>query len=247
MDLHSHLDLYPDALSMLGEVNRRNAFTLVVTTSPRAWIGTTKMFRDYPNIHVALGLHPEIAERKAAEQSLLLSLIEKAPYIGEIGLDGSSRFRNSLPLQKAIFSSVVAQCQASGGKVMSIHSRGAAGLVLDVLERYPSAGKPILHWFSGTKGELQRAIDLGCWFSVGPAMLDGLKGRNLLQIMPIQRVLPETDGPFAKINGSPLLPWEAVSIDTDVSTFWGMPPGEVRKQWVANLRNLIGEPKAISS
>jgi TatD DNase family protein len=240
VDLHSHLDLYPDALGMLDEVNRRNAFTLVVTTSPRAWIGTTKMFRGYPNIHVALGLHPEIAERKAAEQSLLLSLVDKASYIGEIGLDGSPRFRNSLPLQESIFSSVVAQCQTSGEKVMSIHSRGAAGRVLDVLERYPGTSKPILHWFSGTTKELQRAIALGCWFSVGPAMLESAKGRNLLRLMPVDRVLPETDGPFAQINGSPLLPWDAVSIDTYVATSWRMTPSEVRVQWTANLRNLIG-------
>lgn len=242
MDLHSHLDLYPDALEMLDEVNRRNTFTLVVTTSPRAWIGTTKMFRNYPNIHVALGLHPEIAERKAAEQSLLLSLVDKASYIGEIGLDGSPRFRHSLPLQESIFASVVAQCQTSGGKVMSIHSRGAAGRVLDVLECYPGAGKPILHWFSGTTSELQRAIALGCWFSVGPVMLESAKGRNLLQLMPIERVLPETDGPFAQIDGSPLLPWDAVSIDTHVATSWRMTPSEVRVQWTANLGNLIARP-----
>lgn len=239
MDLHSHLDLYPDALGMLIEVSRRNSFTLVVTTSPRAWIGTTKMFREYPNIQVALGLHPEIAERKAAEHPLLLSLIEKAPYIGEIGLDGSPRFRHSLPLQEEIFSSAIAQCQASGGKVMSIHSRGAAGLVLDILERYPGAGKPILHWFSGTIKQLQRAVDLGCWFSVGPAMLEGSKGRNLLQLMPVDRVLPETDGPFAQLNGAPLLPWDAVLIDTYLATSWRMTTIEVRRQWSANLRNLL--------
>jgi TatD DNase family protein len=80
VDLHSHLDLYPDAMGMLAEVNRRNAFTLVVTTSPRAWIGTTRMFRNYPNIHVALGIHPEIVERKADELPLLLACRKSAVY-----------------------------------------------------------------------------------------------------------------------------------------------------------------------
>jgi TatD DNase family protein len=239
VDLHSHLDLYPDAMGMLAEVSRRNAFTLVVTTSPRAWIGTTRMFRDYPNIHVALGLHPEIVERKADELPLLLSLVEKAPYIGEIGIDSSSRFRGSLVLQQSIFSSVVAQCQVSGGKIMSIHSRGAADLVLDVLERYPHAGPPILHWFSGTAKQLQRAIDLGCWFSVGPTMLKGLKGQNLFHLMPITRVLPETDGPFAQVNGASLLPWDAVSIDTVVAAYWGISRAQVRMQWQANLQQLL--------
>jgi TatD DNase family protein len=167
------------------------------------------------------------------------SLVEKAPYIGEIGIDGLSRFRGSLVLQQSIFSSVVAQCQVSGGKIMSIHSRGAADMVLDVLERYPHAGLPILHWFSGTAKQLQRAIDLGCWFSVGPAMLAGLKGQNLFHLMPITRVLPETDGPFAQLNGALLLPWDAVSIDTFVAGCWGMSRAQVRMQWQANLQQLL--------
>lgn len=226
-------------MGMLAEVSRRNAFTLVVTTSPRAWIGTTRVFQDYPNIHVALGLHPEIVEKKADELPLLLSLVEKAPYIGEIGIDGSSRFRGSLILQQSIFSSVVAKCQACGGKIMSIHSRGAADRVLDVLEEHPHAGKPILHWFSGTAMQLQRAIDLGCWFSVGPAMLEGMKGQNLFQHMPITRVLPETDGPFAQVKGLSLMPWDAVSIDTVVAAYWGMSRAQVRLQWQANLQQLL--------
>ena len=42
---------------------------------------------------------------------------------------------------------------------------------MDVLARHSDAGVPVLHWFSGTKAELQRAVAMGCWFSVGPAMV----------------------------------------------------------------------------
>jgi TatD DNase family protein len=62
---------------------------------------------------------------------------------------------------------------------MSIHSRRAAGAVLDRLEGHTGAGSPVLHWFSGTKRELERAMKLGCWFSVGPVMLQTEKGRDL--------------------------------------------------------------------
>ena len=95
---------------------------------------------------------------------------------------------------------------------MSIHSRGAETRVLDILEAHPGAGTPVLHWFSGNRAELQRAITLGCWFSVGPAMLAGAKGRDHLSEMPLNRVLPETDGPFAKRRGATLMPWEASDI-----------------------------------
>ena len=116
------------------------------------------------------------------------------------------------PLQVRIFTSAIAECQRQGGRVLSIPSRGAETRVLDILEAHPRAGTPVLHWFSGNSEELQRAIRLGCWFSVGPAMLVGAKGRAHLSEMPLNRVLPETDGPFAKRRGATLMPWEASDI-----------------------------------
>ena len=83
---------------------------------------------------------------------------------------------------------------------MSIHRRYAARAVLDRIKFYPHAGTPVLHWFSGSDQELNRAIHCGCWFSVGPAMLTSQKGRKL--------VLTETDGPFTQSNGRRLFPWE---------------------------------------
>ena len=212
IDFHCHLDLYPNALQLLDEVARRNEFTLAVTTSPRAFIATSRVFSGRASVHIGLGLHPEVAEAKQGEEDLLVQLIASARFIGEIGLDGSSRFKRSLPLQVRIFTSAIAECQRQGGRVMSIHSRGAETRVLDTLEAHPGAGTPVLHWFSGNRAELQRAIRLGCWFSVGPAMLAGAKGRAHLSEMPLNRVLPETDGPFAKRRGTTLMPWEASDI-----------------------------------
>lgn len=212
IDFHCHLDLYPNALQLLDEVAHRNEFTLAVTTSPRAFIATSRVFSGRASVHIGLGLHPEVAEAKQGEEDLLVQLIASARFIGEIGLDGSPRFKQSLPLQVRIFTSAIAECQRQGGRVMSIHSRGAETRVLDTLEAHPGAGTPVLHWFSGNRAELQRAIRLGCWFSVGPAMLAGAKGRAHLSEMPLNRVLPETDGPFAKRRGATLMPWEASDI-----------------------------------
>lgn len=239
IDFHCHLDLYPDALALLPQVNARNVFTLVVTTSPRAFLATSRVFAGHPRIHVGLGLHPEVAVAKAGEIDQLVALVSRAPIVGEIGLDGSPRFRATLPTQRRVFSCVVAECEAQGGRVMSIHSRGAESEVLDVLEKHPRAGVAVLHWFSGTQRELQRAIELGAWFSVGPAMLRGLKGRELAARMPSGRVLPETDGPFAQEAGRPLMPWEAWNVCPTLAAAWGRTADEVREGMLANLRRLF--------
>ena len=74
----------------------------------------------------------------------------------------------------------------------------ASGAVLDRLQAYRDAGIPVLHWFSGPRRDLECAIELGCWFSVGPAMLRSRTGRALAALMPRDRVLTESDGPFAQ-------------------------------------------------
>lgn len=122
---------------------------------------------------------------------------------------------------------------------MSIHSRGAERRVVELLATTKHAGLPVLHWFSGGFAELETAVRIGCWFSVGPAMLKGAKGRALVARMPSNRVLPETDGPFASMDGVQLQPWDAWSVRAPLATIWGMPPDEVGEQLRQNLGQLL--------
>ena len=239
IDLHSHLDLYPDGLVLAREVNRRNEFTLVVTTSPRAYQATSRVFGGLRNIHVALGLHPEVAESKFSELGELVAGIKGARFVGEVGLDASPRFRKSMELQERVFRAVLAECRLQGGRVISIHSRGAALRVIGALATAGDVGSPLLHWFSGGIGELRTASRLGCWFSVGPAMLAGEKGRFLLGHMPLDRVLPETDGPFTEVNGVTLKPWDAWAVCSTLAELWGMPHKAVEQQLRNNLKRLL--------
>ena len=159
IDFHSHLDLYPNPISVAKEASKKNSFTLAVTTSPRAWVATNRVLGSLPNIKVALGLHPEIVEKKKSERELLFELVAEADFIGETGLDGSPRHRSSFSLQHAILDSLLKECSLHGGRIISLHSRKAVNHVLDLLDTHPDAGTPVLHWFSGSKAELSRAID----------------------------------------------------------------------------------------
>lgn len=241
IDFHCHLDLYPDALKLLPIVSARNLFTLVVTTSPKAWLATSNVFAGYENIKVALGLHPEIAEQKAGERLLLLSCIPKAKYIGEIGIDGSPKYKETISLQESILNDALTECEQAGGKILSIHSRNASSRVLDLVEKNCRKSTVVLHWFSGSLTEAQRAQDLGCWFSVGPAMLRGANGRSIVASLPINKILPETDGPFTTNRSAPLMPWEAIDIVNTLVPIWGIPKEDVILQIRNNLAALISE------
>lgn len=238
IDFHCHLDLYPDPELAAEDAHVAGIYVLSVTTTPKAWRRTSALARGRPRIRTALGIHPEIAHLRLAELALFEALAPEARYFGELGLDGSPHYAAFAADQIKVFEFALAVAARLGGKVITIHSRRAADQVIDCLRRHPSAGVPILHWFSGTAGQLRRAIDLGCWFSVGPAMLRSASGRAIAASLPRDRVLTETDGPFARDRSLPLQPadsWKAVD---GLASVWRVPRSDVVHRLRENLRNL---------
>lgn len=195
IDFHCHIDLYPDPSAILEGIDAHGTYVLAVTTTPKAWRGNKKLVGARKRVRVALGLHPELVAQRHGEVALLCGLLPEARYVGEIGLDGSPAHRDSMDQQRAVFDRILQACAGHGGRIMTIHSRGAATSVLDALEKHRDAGVPILHWFSGTSRELERAIAMGCWFSIGPAMLRSRRGGTLHPICPWIGSLPRQTHP----------------------------------------------------
>jgi TatD DNase family protein len=246
IDFHCHLDLYPDPAAVVAGCRQRGTYVLAVTTTPRAWNGNVKLIGDSARIRLAPGLHPEIVPERHSELPLLLPLIRRSRYVGEVGIDGGLNLRPHAKLQRDVFLSVLAECSAQGGRVISIHSRGAATIVLDALAAHRDAGIPVLHWFSGSRLELDRAVSLGCWFSVGPGMLRSKKGAQLAQSMPHDRVLTETDAPFVQHEGRPLMPWETELAESVLADCWRLPVVKVREQILLNLQKLSEASQSFS-
>lgn len=239
IDFHCHLDLYPDPHAVRDECLRRKVYVLSVTTTPSAWHGTTALAAKSEIIRTALGLHPQVAHERRSELTLFDALIPETRYIGEIGLDGAHEFRKYWRDQVSVFEHILSKCREAGGRIMSIHSRRAAAAVLDHLEDFSGSGTPVLHWFSGNLRDLERAIRLGCWFSVGPAMLTSENGKKLVQRMPRERILTESDGPFAQLNGEPVMPWHVERAIHELSAIWLLSPDKVANMIDNNLRSLL--------
>jgi TatD DNase family protein len=238
IDFHCHLDLYPEPHTVLRECVARGVYVLSMTTTPSAWPGTAALAKNAPRIRTALGLHPQIAHERKGELPLFEQFLPDVRYVGEIGLDGGPEYRRYWQDQVEVFARILYLCEKAGGRILSVHSRRAARPVLDALAAHPEVGIPVLHWFSGTPRELRRAIDLGCWFTIGPVMLGSEKGRALAALMPRDRVLTETDGPFALLDGRAALPWDAERAIAALADIWGQPTAYVSERIGDNLRRL---------
>ena len=238
IDFHSHLDLYPDPPRIVAECEKRGIYILSVTTTPSAWTGTSAIAASSKRIRTSLGLHPQLAHQRRVELELFSDLLPSVKYVGEVGLDGAPEYKGHWKDQMDVFRHVLRDCQRAGGRVISIHSRRAASQVLEELERFPSAGCAVFHWFSGSKRELSKALSAGHWFSVGLPMLNAEKGREIIRLLPKDRVLTETDGPFSQFNGRPALPWDVADAEVALAKLWGEGLLETQQRLESNLQEL---------
>jgi len=237
IDMHCHLDLYPDPFRVAEECKQRGTYVLSVTTTPKAWNGTCRLAEGSQRICTALGLHPQIAHQRSHELELFDALLPDAKYVGEVGLDGGSGSKEHWEVQLKVFRHILSTVNRAGGRIMTIHSRASAAVVLNELAGVD--GIPILHWFTGTQSQLKKAIGMGCWFSIGPSMLETKKGYSLFSMMPKERVLTETDGPFTKLSGSTLFPWDASLVIQKIAFIWKCEISEAEKIIDDNFKRLL--------
>jgi len=239
IDLHCHIDLYDDPKTILDRAEQAGIYVLSVTTTPKAWPGTNRMAKTYGRVQTSLGLHPQLAHERYNELPLFERLLSEVNYVGEIGLDKSQHYKQHIDIQQKVFTQIMCMVNNAGGKIMTIHSRNAAKEILDELEKWPNAGPAILHWFSGSINQLNRAIDLGCWFSIGPKMIESKNGRELIKQMPSEKILFETDGPFAKgRDGTPFEPRDTLKLPELLSSILEDEPNTIRNDVLNNFRNL---------
>jgi TatD DNase family protein len=97
----------------------------------------------------------------------------------------------------------------------------------------------MLHYFSGTKGDVHKAVDQGFFFSVNPAMTRSKKGAGLIAEMPRERVLTESDGPFVKVDRRAATPEDVVVVLRHLSELWNCPPEEARFQIYNNYLRML--------
>jgi TatD DNase family protein len=179
---------------------------IVATESPEEYRRLATRLRWNRDVIVGLGLHPAgRAARNPGQLSRFFRLLPDAAWVSEVGLDftrDSDRIERHS--QIGLFEDILSHAMIRT-KVLSVHSRGAAG---EVTSRLKTAGvTAIMHWFSGSLAEIDEAVDAGLYFSVNSPMIRSRRAGSLLARVPLDRLLLETDGPYARGDaGAPLAP-----------------------------------------
>ena len=151
-----------------------------------------------------IGMHPEKAQDDTESIfKLIVENNEKISGVGEIGLDHT--YTNSdeeFLKQEHVFRTQLSYAEKFR-KPVSIHSRKTLDEIFKILPSY-NIPTTLLHWFDGSKKQLQQAMDLDCYVSFGPVTVYSKDKQVLLSKANKDKILVETDGPvrFSRCFGN---------------------------------------------
>ncbi|WP_160692673.1 TatD family hydrolase [Clostridium sp. C2-6-12] len=243
IDAHVHLDLYKKPYEIISSLEDGNIFSLFMTNLPTYFELAEKNMGIRKNIRLSLGFHPGYIERKNIEKELYLfkKNISKTSYIGEIGLDYSKVYIKNKELQLFVFREIANTLQ-NEKKIISVHSKKSESDVLDILKEF-KIKNVIFHWYSGNIGIMNNILNSGYYFSINYDMLMSKKGRSIVSKIPKDRVLTETDGPFASNNTHLDNKIHIDEIIELLAELWGDSPVNVIKIIEKNFMKLINSIK----
>lgn len=239
VDAHCHVDLFPKPAAIVEIVESKRIHTIAVTNAPFVYPHTAAMAQGRRYLKPALGLHPELVATHGNQVSQIVESIRDVQFVGEIGLDYTINDSTLRANQRKVFNQILEECASQGGKVLTVHSRRAGSDVIAAIgQGFP--GKVILHWFTGSARELERALASSFYFSVNAAMLRSQSGRALVAAMPPDRVLTESDGPFVQSEGAPDSPSRVQDVVGLLAAQWRISPEEAAHRIMRTFSGIIG-------
>lgn len=194
IDTHCHFDMMPQPEAYIRQKEQAGDIVIGMTNLPSHFQMGQPHLKGYRHIRLALGLHPLLAAESENEVSLFRRLVDQTSYIGEIGLDFSKEGYANKEKQIAVLREVLTSIRGKK-KIVSVHSRRAEKELLALLCEY-QIDNVIFHWYSGPVDLIPAILEQGYYFSVNEAMCLSKNGRAIIEKIPRDRVLTETDAPY---------------------------------------------------
>ena len=142
-----------------------------------------------------IGIHPEKIDDNLELMTVLISEnIQLISGIGEIGLDPTYAKSDEDTKQQIHFFETFLSLAEKFQKPVSIHSRKSLDDIFSIMTSYDTK-HVLLHWFDGSKKQLQKAMDMDYFVSYGPVMIYAGDKQTLLSKTTETKILVETDGP----------------------------------------------------
>ncbi len=209
-DVHCHLNGIREPEKAIQRAKEKNVMKIISCSGGLESMKQNLSFAGrFHGVECCLGIHPsDLLRMREKEISSALSFLKenlsKCVAVGEIGLDFfHAKTSAQRSLQKKLFGEQLSIAKENSLPA-EVHSRAAEKGVLEILPSF-APSTTLLHWFQGSEKEVEKALEMGCFFSFTPSVLYSKSIQKTAEIVPLERLMLETDSPV-KFSGSPAEP-----------------------------------------
>jgi len=256
VDVHCHLDApaYRD-LTAVCQQSRQAGVTVTVAagTGLQSNARILALQEQEPGqVWAALGLHPERLDASWEELEAVIAQIQehraRVVALGEIGLPHYALLDNCMtPAQaqeRAAMLHTLVQAAVRFDLPVVLHTPHAASAVaLEIVQRYGPPGA-LFHWHKGAPETTAALCQAGYFLSVTPEVCYRERDRQLVQAVPLENLLLESDGPWAyggEFTGQLTTSALVARVAEEVAQLKGVPLADVQQVTTANAYRLFGQ------
>lgn len=204
----------------------------------------------WPETRFAVGVHPHQAHQFAGNPAAAAAAVRDqfastplARAIGEIGLDYHYDFAPR-DVQQQVFREQIRLATRRRLPIV-IHTREAEEDTFRILdEEHARDTGGVFHCFTGDRAMAQRALDIGFHISLAGIVTfpRALELKEVAKMVPIERLLIETDSPFlapAPFRGKRNEPAHVVRVAETIAELRGAAPDDIGRAARANFEKLF--------
>ena len=192
---------FPDPEKVIKEAGDNIVCCILTGTDTKE----NKKINDFVKNHDAFGtagLHPHNADRARQEDFQLIEEIltgnDKIVAVGECGLDYDRMFSTKENQIRCLEKHIVLAEKLN--KPLFLHERSAADDFIKRLKKHPDiCKKSVVHCFTGDKATLDKYLSMGFSIGITGWICDDRRAKELrdaVHIIPLDRILVETDAPY---------------------------------------------------
>ena len=257
MDTHCHLDLAPLSASVDAVLERARAagvrWCVSIGTSVPASRANVELAARHPGmVRAAVGIHPNEADDATDEAIVEIDALAGRPgvvAIGEVGLDQYRR-RAAPEAQARALRGFIAIARRRNLPLL-IHCRDAYEPLLAILRESGGSLRGIIHCASGPAEFIRESLALGLHISFAGNVTFPSAGalRELVALVPDDRLLVETDSPFLApqpVRGQTNEPGYVAHTAAFLATLRGTTPDALAAMTTRNACRLFGLPDETS-
>lgn len=252
VDTHVHLsdEEYSEKVDEIVSEARNSKVTAMVSNSMdyETSLKSLQLARKYPSfVFAALGIHPwsvnnlnENDLQRASEVIIESGRTGEVLAIGEVGLD--SKYKEIWDKQLTVFDEMLRLAELLNLPVI-IHSRGTTEKIVELLPSY-NVKMVLLHWFSNPISLISKVVERGYYVSEGPPVVYSSGIQEVVQKVPLENLLTETDGPVryfkGPFNGKLTTPAFLPLVVKAVAEIKKLSEADVADQIARNFENFFG-------